>query len=135
MTNSVDSDQLASSEANWSGSTLFAKAGHIQVQNELGLKALCNEAQYSHELNSTSSNIRTMQGPHDPKSGVLTTLPAWHFRQTDMGKTICSFSFSKDGCQERLPEIIMNQQLAGGQKWPPVINWIPVIIWWPKDYR
>ena len=29
MTNSADSDQLASSEANWSGSTLFAKTGHV----------------------------------------------------------------------------------------------------------
>ena len=29
MTNSADPDQLASSEANWSGSTLFAKTGHI----------------------------------------------------------------------------------------------------------
>ena len=28
MTNSADPDQLASSEANWSGSTLFAKTGH-----------------------------------------------------------------------------------------------------------
>ena len=27
MENSADPDQLASSEANWSGSTLFAKAG------------------------------------------------------------------------------------------------------------
>ena len=27
MANSVDPDQLASSEGNWSGSTLFAKAG------------------------------------------------------------------------------------------------------------
>ena len=27
MANSADPDQLASSEANWSGSTLFAKAG------------------------------------------------------------------------------------------------------------
>ena len=34
MTNSVDQDQLASSEANWSGSTLFAKAQHIQVQQD-----------------------------------------------------------------------------------------------------
>ena len=31
MANSVDPDQLASSEANWSGSTLFAKIGYIQV--------------------------------------------------------------------------------------------------------
>ena len=32
MANSADLDQLASSEANWSGSTLFTKTGHIQVQ-------------------------------------------------------------------------------------------------------
>ena len=36
MTNSVDPDQLASSEANWSGSTLFAKAGLIRVQQDNG---------------------------------------------------------------------------------------------------
>ena len=34
MVNSADPDQLASSEANWSGSTLFAKAGYIQVQQD-----------------------------------------------------------------------------------------------------
>ena len=28
MANNADPDQLASSEANWSGSTLFAKTGH-----------------------------------------------------------------------------------------------------------
>ena len=31
LTNSADPDQLASSEANWSVSTLFAKVGHIRV--------------------------------------------------------------------------------------------------------
>ena len=36
MTNSADPDQLASSEANWSGSTLFEKLEHIQVQQEKG---------------------------------------------------------------------------------------------------
>ena len=36
MANSAYSDQLASSEANWSGSTLFAKAGYIQVQQDKG---------------------------------------------------------------------------------------------------
>ena len=36
MTNSVDSDQLASEEANWSGSKLFAKTGYIQVQQDMG---------------------------------------------------------------------------------------------------
>ena len=34
MANSADPDQLASSEANWSGSTLFAKAVYIQVQQD-----------------------------------------------------------------------------------------------------
>ena len=29
MTNSAAPDQLASSEANWSGATLFAKIGHV----------------------------------------------------------------------------------------------------------
>ena len=36
MTNSVDPYQLASSEANWSGSTLFPKAGYIWVQQDKG---------------------------------------------------------------------------------------------------
>ena len=35
MANSVDPDQLAS-EANWSGSTLFEKAGYIRVQQGKG---------------------------------------------------------------------------------------------------
>ena len=33
MANSVDPDQ---SEANWSGSTLFAKAGYIRAQQDKG---------------------------------------------------------------------------------------------------
>ena len=38
MTNNADLDQLAlaSSEANWSGSTLFSKAGYIRVQQDKG---------------------------------------------------------------------------------------------------
>ena len=36
MANSEYPDQLASSEANWSGSTLFAKAGYTQVQQDKG---------------------------------------------------------------------------------------------------
>ena len=36
MVNSVDPDQLASSEANWSESKLFTKAGYIQVQQDKG---------------------------------------------------------------------------------------------------
>ena len=37
MANSADPDQLASEEANWSGSTLFAKAGYIRGQQEKGV--------------------------------------------------------------------------------------------------
>ena len=36
MANSADPEQLASEEANWSGSTLFLKAGHIRVQQDQG---------------------------------------------------------------------------------------------------
>ena len=36
MANSADPGQLASEEASWSGSTLFAKAGYIQVQQGKG---------------------------------------------------------------------------------------------------
>ena len=36
MANSADPDQFASSEANWSGSTLFAGAGYIWVQQDKG---------------------------------------------------------------------------------------------------
>ena len=36
MAKSADLDQLASSEANWSGSTLFVKAGYVRVQQDKG---------------------------------------------------------------------------------------------------
>ena len=36
MANSADPDQLASSEAKWSGSTLFTKAVYIRVEQDKG---------------------------------------------------------------------------------------------------
>ena len=36
MANSADPDQMASSEAIWSGATLFAKAWYIRVQQDKG---------------------------------------------------------------------------------------------------
>ena len=36
MANSADPDQLASLEANWSGSTLFVKEGYIWDQQDQG---------------------------------------------------------------------------------------------------
>ena len=41
MANSKDPDQLASEKANWSGSTLFAKAGYIRVQQDKELLKKC----------------------------------------------------------------------------------------------
>ena len=34
MTNSADPDQLASEEANWSGSALFVIVGYVRVQQD-----------------------------------------------------------------------------------------------------
>ena len=39
MTNSADPDQLASEEANWSGSTLFARTGHVVFSKEKDLES------------------------------------------------------------------------------------------------
>ena len=36
MTNSADPDQLASEEAKWSGSILFANVGYIWIQQDKG---------------------------------------------------------------------------------------------------
>ena len=36
MANSAEQDQLASSEANWSGSALFAQTGYIRIQQGKG---------------------------------------------------------------------------------------------------
>ena len=41
MANSADPDQLASSEAKWSGSTWFAKDGYIQVKHDKGWLFAC----------------------------------------------------------------------------------------------
>ena len=41
MTNSADPDQLASEEANWSGSTLFANTGNIQDQELIITNFMC----------------------------------------------------------------------------------------------
>ena len=42
MPNNVDPDQLASSEANWSGATLIAKAGYIWIQQDQSSIKYCN---------------------------------------------------------------------------------------------
>ena len=49
MTNSADPDQLASSEANWSESTLFAKAGNISSDSGADLLSILYPKQSYHE--------------------------------------------------------------------------------------
>ena len=63
MINSADPDQLASSEANWSGSTLFAKAGHIQVLQDQGeyqhyikVRGHSLQPQHKHLMTAASSS-------------------------------------------------------------------------------
>ena len=46
MANSADPDQLASSEANWSGSTLFAKTGYVVFSK----RRVKNFLVHSHDL-------------------------------------------------------------------------------------
>ena len=43
MTKSADPDQLASSEANWSGTTLFAKTGHVMLSKRRVKQGLTNQ--------------------------------------------------------------------------------------------
>ena len=65
MANSADPDQLASSEANWSGSTLFAMAGHIRVQQDKGLIGF--RPVHDKTYNKTSVTSRNSDQPvHTP---------------------------------------------------------------------
>ena len=54
MTNFANPDQLDSSEANWSGSTLFAKTGHVVFSRR--------RAKLSEELSKESKRIRISHG-------------------------------------------------------------------------
>ena len=47
MENNVDTDQLASAEASWSGSTLFSKVDNIQDQHENGLSIVLYHYKYT----------------------------------------------------------------------------------------
>ena len=60
MANRADPDQLASTEANWSGSTLFEKAGYIWVQQDKGLINLAK--QKPHKIWLWYSDIPSIKG-------------------------------------------------------------------------
>ena len=47
MANNADPDQSPSSEAYWSGSTLFAKAVYIRVQQDQGKKNVTDSQAYT----------------------------------------------------------------------------------------
>ena len=67
MANSADPDQLASSEANWSESTLFAKAEYIWVQQDKDnpFKSGCSQKGMTHsaEPDRTPQKPDCDQGP------------------------------------------------------------------------
>ena len=62
MANSADPDQLASSEANWSGSTLFAKVGPVSAGQ--GLKHIDPDMRGIRKLFSYLSTKTYVVGTH-----------------------------------------------------------------------
>ena len=48
LTNNADPDQLVSSEANWSGSTLFAKTGHVVFSKRRINPVTCHNSSRQH---------------------------------------------------------------------------------------
>ena len=90
MANSADPDQLASSEANWSGSTLFAKEGYIRVQQDKGKRSIEKLAGHGGSVGCASdwwssgdcgfgprrvSNILSWRFDHEIFSTVILSLP------------------------------------------------------------
>ena len=59
MANNADPDQLASSEANWSGSSLFAKAGYIRVQQDKGNCVLDVKVLWKNVWSQQAHNVET----------------------------------------------------------------------------
>ena len=64
MTNGADPDQLASSEANWSGSTLLAKTGHI-VFSKRRVKMLTSTCAHSFASNLQLSFLNQQKCKND----------------------------------------------------------------------
>ena len=58
MANSADPDQLASEEANCSGSALFAKAGYIQVQQDKCYQCVLDDS-FKIFFSSSPDSIKT----------------------------------------------------------------------------
>ena len=66
MTNSADPDQLASEEANWSGSTLFAKTGNVVFsKRRINTRFLVHHVYknaFDHCVHHGNGNERQMEG-------------------------------------------------------------------------
>ena len=69
MANSADPDQLASEEANWSGSTLFAKAGSIWAQQDKGKSA--ERREWSQKIFHDQSPWKKVAGPGGDQTHYL----------------------------------------------------------------
>ena len=117
MANSADPDQLASSEANWSGSTLFARTGHavlskrrVKWYNQYQKNKTCNQQSHCTEkvikqlvhwlqLQATSSKFENRKGG---PFKVLTAYQAkfkcplysWWWGYIFLSVTTCNFTES-----------------------------------------
>ena len=80
MANSADPDQLASTEANWSGSTLFAKTLSIRVQQDQG-----QMSEYEAGLHSAVGSTSDCR-----LQGSQFQIPAWPHNFVEIGHEIIS---------------------------------------------
>ena len=67
MTKSVDPDQFASEEANWSGSTLFAKTGHVLFSKRRVKASIERPAISKHHYDVTESLLEAILNPKNQK--------------------------------------------------------------------
>ena len=116
MTNSADPDQLASSEANWSGSTLFAKTGHVFSKRRVYMNwaASCENVSSGicgqRRPRSVCASAQSDQGIHCPLTEALATSecmnrerrPGWYFAHAQDNPNLRNLSILKDiSCMTR----------------------------------
>ena len=85
VANSADPDQLASSEANWSGSTLFAQAGYIRVQQDKG--SVTSEKFWQHNRFVISPHLHFL-----PDHGSYWIVRGWFDRSLEFKRKQCFLS-------------------------------------------
>ena len=87
MTNSADPDQLASSEANWSGSTLFGKTGHVvfskkrgEISNYLSVYQIPNSCRNSLDVEKLSISRNWRRWQSTPQNSLYLTSVSGYLR-------------------------------------------------------